>query len=82
MIFLFSICLFEFFPLCFIHVVSENEAIYKVFGLRVFLGTNFGVSLYLKVMDRILASMLPTARNVSEEIAACQTKEEFKRIVP
>ena len=48
----------------------------------VFLGTNFGVSLYLKVMDRILASMLPTARNVSEEIAAYQTKEECKRIVP
>ena len=26
---------------------------------------------YLKVMDWILASVLPTARNVSEEIAAC-----------
>ena len=32
-IFLLLVCLFEFFPLCFIHVVSENEAIYKVFGL-------------------------------------------------
>ena len=37
---------------------------------------------YLKVMDRILASVLPTARNISKEIAACETKEEFKRIVP
>ena len=36
---------------------------------------------YLKVMDRILASVLPTAKNVSKEIAACETKEEFKRIV-
>ena len=37
---------------------------------------------YLKVMDRILASVLPTAKNISKEIAACKTKEEFKRIVP
>ena len=37
---------------------------------------------YLKVMDRILAAVLPTAKNVSKEIAACKTKEEFKRIVP
>ena len=37
---------------------------------------------YLKVMDRILASVLPTAKNISKEIAACETKEEFKRIVP
>ena len=37
---------------------------------------------YLKVMNRILAAVLPTARSVSEEIAACETKEEFKRIVP
>ena len=37
---------------------------------------------YLKVMDRILVAVLPTARNVSKEIAACKTKEEFKRIVP
>ena len=37
---------------------------------------------YLKVMDRILASVLPTAKNVSKEIAACETKEEFKRMVP
>ena len=33
-------------------------------------------------MDRILAAVLPTATNVSEEIAACETKEEFKRMVP
>ena len=32
-IFLLPVCLLEFFPLYFIHVVSENEAIYKVFGL-------------------------------------------------
>ena len=32
-IFLLPACIFEFFPLCFIHVVSENEAIYKVFDL-------------------------------------------------
>ena len=37
---------------------------------------------YLKVMDRILASVLPTAKNVSKEIAACKTKEEFKRMAP
>ena len=37
---------------------------------------------YLKVMDWILASVLPTAKNVSKEIAACKTKEEFKRMVP
>ena len=37
---------------------------------------------YLNVMDRILASVLPTAKSVSKEIAACKTKEEFKRIVP
>ena len=37
---------------------------------------------YLKVMDRILASVLPTARNVSKEIATCETREEFKGIVP
>ena len=33
-------------------------------------------------MDWILASVLPTARNASKEIAACKTKEKFKRIVP
>ena len=37
---------------------------------------------YLKVMDKILAAVLPTARNVSEEITSCETREEFKRIVP
>ena len=37
---------------------------------------------YLKVMSRILAAVLPTAKNISKEIAACETKEEFKRIVP
>ena len=36
---------------------------------------------YLKVMDRILTSVPRTAKNVSEEIATCRTKEEFKRIV-
>ena len=37
---------------------------------------------YLKVMDKMLAEVLPTARNISKEAAACQTQEEFKRIVP
>ena len=37
---------------------------------------------YLKVMDRILAAVLPTARNISREVSSCKTKEEFKRIVP
>ena len=41
-----------------------------------------GVCRYLKVMGRILASVLPTAKNVSKEMAACKTKEEFKRMVP
>ena len=36
---------------------------------------------YLKVMDQILAEVLPTARNISKEIASCKTKEEFKKIV-
>ena len=37
---------------------------------------------YLKVMDRILAAVLPTAKNISKEIAECKTVEEFKSIVP
>lgn len=37
---------------------------------------------YLKVMDQTLAAVLPTARKISEEIASCQTKDEFKKMVP
>ena len=37
---------------------------------------------YLKVMDRILAAVLPTAKNISKDIAECKTKEEFKKRVP
>ena len=37
---------------------------------------------YLKVMDRILAAVLPTAKNISKDIAECETKEEFKKRVP
>ena len=37
---------------------------------------------YLKVMDRVLASVLPTAKNISKGMAACKTREEFKRMVP
>ena len=37
---------------------------------------------YLKVTDKMLAAVLPTAKNVSKEIAVCKTKEKFKRIVP
>ena len=37
---------------------------------------------YLHVMDRILAEVLPTAKNISKEIAACETVEEFKSVVP
>ena len=33
-------------------------------------------------MDKILAAVLPTAENISKEIAACKTVEEFKRKVP
>ena len=36
---------------------------------------------YLHVMDRILAAVLPTAENVSKDIAECETKEEFKKRV-
>ena len=36
---------------------------------------------YLKVMDKILAAVLPTTKNTSKEIAACKTVEEFKRRV-
>ena len=41
-----------------------------------------GVCRYLKVMDWILASVLPTAKNVSKEMSACKTKGEFKRMMP
>ena len=37
---------------------------------------------YLKVMDKILAVVLPTARNISKAMVACETKEEFKKMVP
>ena len=37
---------------------------------------------YLKVMDEILDAVLPTANNISKAIASCETKEEFKKIVP
>ena len=37
---------------------------------------------YLKVMDRILAAVLPTAKNISKDIAACKTVEEFESVVP
>ena len=37
---------------------------------------------YLHVMDRILAAVLPTAKNISKDIAACKTVEEFKSVVP
>ena len=32
-------------------------------------------------MDRILAVVLPTAKNISKDIAECKTKEEFKKRV-
>ena len=37
---------------------------------------------YLHVMDMILAEVLPTAKNISKEIAACETVEELKNAVP
>ena len=37
---------------------------------------------YLKVMDKILAAVLPTAKKISKEIAECETVEEFKKRVP
>ena len=37
---------------------------------------------YLKVMDRILAAVLPTAKNITKKITACETVEELKSIVP
>ena len=37
---------------------------------------------YLKVMDKILAAVLPTAKNISKEIAECKTVEGFKKRVP
>ena len=36
---------------------------------------------YLQVIDQILATVLPTAKNISEEITACKAKEEFKNRV-
>ena len=40
------------------------------------------VSRYIPVMDAMLAGILPTADNISEEVAAAPTKEDFKKIVP
>ena len=40
------------------------------------------VSRYIPVMDAMLARILPTADNISEEVAAAPTKEDFKKIVP
>ncbi len=40
------------------------------------------VSRYLPVMDAMLTGILPTADNISEEVAAAPTKEDFKKIVP
>ena len=51
--------------------------------LQALFGVNqTSVCRYLKVMDRILAAVLPTAKNISKYIAACKTVEEFKSIVP
>ena len=36
---------------------------------------------YLQVMDQILATVLSTTKNISEEITACKTKEGFKKRV-
>ena len=40
------------------------------------------VSRYFPVMDAMLAGILPTADNISEEVAAAPTREDFKKIVP
>ena len=40
------------------------------------------VCMYLKVTDKILAVVLPTTKNISKDIAECETKEEFKKRVP
>ena len=40
------------------------------------------VSRYIPVMDAMLTGILPTADNISEEVAAAPTKEDFKKIVP
>ena len=40
------------------------------------------VSRYIPVMDAMLAGILPTADNISEEVAAAPTREDFKKIVP
>ena len=37
---------------------------------------------YLHVMDRILAEVLPTAKNISKEITTCESVEELKSVVP
>ena len=34
---------------------------------------------YLKVINPILAEVIPTARSISKAIVACETKEEFKK---
>ena len=56
---------------------SSQGTLQAIFGVD-----QTSVCRYLKVMDRILAAVLPTAKNVSKEIAACETGEEFKRMVP
>ena len=40
------------------------------------------VSRYIPVMDAMLAGILPTADNISEEVAAAPIREDFKKIVP
>ena len=39
------------------------------------------VSRYIPVMDAMLTGILPTADNISEEVAAAPTREDFKKIV-
>ena len=56
---------------------STQGTLQAIFGVD-----QTSVCRYLKVMDRILTEVLPTARNISQEIASCETKEEFKKIVP
>ena len=52
-------------------------------ALQAIFGTDqTSVCRYLKQTNRTLAEVLPTANNISQEMASCKTKEEFKKIVP
>ena len=56
---------------------TEQEILKVDFGVD-----QSNISRYIKCVNEILKATLPTGKNIAREIAACETKEEFKKIVP